>query len=150
HRSADTGTTNPVVSQVFAVSISAIGISPQNDMVRLVGLTNGGVFATTTGTNPLIDVTGPIPASYIARAVIDPNNANTAYVTLDGYGLPAGQHVWKTTNLNAPPPTWAPAGGSGTSAIPDVPVNAFVVDPLNSQNLFAGTDIGVFKSTDGG
>src|SRR5205823_10668118 len=62
HRSADTGTTNPVVSQVFAVSISAIGISPQNDMVRLVGLTNGGVFATTTGANPLMDVTGPIPA----------------------------------------------------------------------------------------
>src|SRR5205823_1027526 len=33
---------------------------------------------------------------------------------------------------------------------PDVPVNAFVVDPNNSNNLFAGTDIGVFNSTDGG
>ena len=31
-----------------------------------------------------------------------------------------------------------------------MPVNAFVVDPLNSQNLFAGTDIGVYRSTDGG
>ena len=68
-------------------SISAIGISPQNDNVRIVGLTNGQVFATTTGANPLTDVTGPIPAAYVARAVIDPNNANTAYVTLDGYGL---------------------------------------------------------------
>jgi MYXO-CTERM domain-containing protein len=150
HRSADTGTTNLVVSQVFAASISAIGISPQSDLVRLVGLANGQVFATTTGVNLLTDVTGPIPGAYIARAVIDPNNANTAYVTLNSYGLPTGEHVWKTTNLNGAPPAWAPAGGSGTNAIPDVPVNAFVVDPLNSQNLFAGTDIGVYRSTDGG
>src|SRR5262249_45096693 len=127
-----------------------IGISPQNDAVRIVGLTNGRVFATTMGANALVDITGPIPAQYIARAVIDPNNANTAYVTLDGYGLAAGQHVWKTTNLNNAAPTWVAAGGSGANAIPDVPVNAFVVDPLNSQNLYAGTDIGMFRSMDGG
>jgi hypothetical protein len=108
------------------------------------------VFATTTGANPLPEVTGPIPPAYISRAVIDPNNVNTAYVTLDSYGLATGEHVWKTTNLNAAAPTWAPAGGSGMNVIPDVPVNAFVIDPRNSQNLFAGTDIGVFRSTDGG
>ena len=70
--------------------------------------------------------------------------SNTAYVTLDGYGTPS--HVWKTTNL---------AGGGGTFAaastgLPDAPVNAFAVDPLNSNYLYAGTDIGVFNSIDGG
>jgi len=29
-------------------------------------------------------------------------------------------------------------------------VNAFVVDPANSTHLYAGTDAGVFLSTDGG
>jgi hypothetical protein len=31
-----------------------------------------------------------------------------------------------------------------------VPINAFVVDPLHSNDLYAGTDIGVYVSSDGG
>src|ERR1041384_323047 len=34
--------------------------------------------------------------------------------------------------------------------MPDVPVNGFVIDPNNTQTLYAGSDIGVFRSTDGG
>src|SRR5204863_5521539 len=52
----------------------------------------------------------------------------------------------KTTNLSNATPTWTGIG----STIPDVPVNAFAVDPANSNNLYAGTDIGVYRSTDGG
>jgi hypothetical protein len=148
YRSTDRGTNMSVVSQQFqsGVALSAIGISRQNDNVRIVGLNNGKVFATSNGSTTMTDVTGPIPARYVARAVIDPNNQNTAYVTLAGFGLAAGQHVWKTTNLNAATPTWTAAG----NGIPDVPVNGFVVDPNDSNNLFAGTDIGVYNSTDGG
>jgi hypothetical protein len=152
YRSSDEGATMNVVSQApFAVfapgsnfAVSAIGVSPQNDNVRIVGLENGSVFATATGANPLPNATGPWGPHYVARAVIDPTNQNTAYVTLDGYGF--SSHVWKTTNLNAAPPTWVSASGS----LPDVPVNAFVVDPLFPNSLYAGTDIGVFNSTDGG
>jgi hypothetical protein len=36
------------------------------------------------------------------------------------------------------------ASGSG---IPSIPINAFAIDPLNSNNLYAGTDIGVYFST---
>lgn len=156
YRSTDTGITNTIVSQnPMAVGpngnipISAIGISPQNDNVRIVGMRNGQVFATTNGSTTLTDVTpfnSSFTNSYIARAVVDPNNSNTAYVTLDNYGLPLGQHVWKTTNLAGGAGTWAPAG----NGIPDVPVNALVVDPLDSNLLYAGTDIGVYNSTDGG
>jgi len=149
YRSADGGTNHTVVSQnplVAGVPVSTIGISPQNDNVRIVGLRNGKVFATTTGSTTLTDVTGPIPARYIARAIIDPSNQNTAYVTLDSYGLPAGQHVWKTTNLNGAPPTWT-ASGTG---IPDVPVNSIVVDPTDSTSIYAASDIGVYHSGDSG
>jgi len=148
YRSTDKGVTMNVVSQapISANVISSIGISPQNDNVRIVGLNSGKVFRTTTGSTTLNDVTGPIPGRYVARAVIDPNNANIAYVTLDGYGLATGQHVWKTANLSAATPTWTAAG----TGIPDVPVNAFVVDSSNSNNLYAGSDIGVFRSTDAG
>lgn len=148
YRSSDQGATMTVVSQgpiVANVPVSAIGISPLSDNVRIVGLQNGNVFATATGSSALTDVTGPWTPKYIARAVIDPNNPDTAYVTLDGYGVTTG-HVWKTTNLSAATPTWT----SMSSGIPDVPVNGFAVDPLNSNNLYAGTDIGVYNSTDGG
>jgi hypothetical protein len=150
YRSTNQGTTMTVVSQaplVSGVYISAIGISPQNDNVRIVGLANGRVYATTAGSTTLTNVTGTIPAKYVARAVIDPNNQNTAYVTLAAYFGNATAHVYKTTNLNSATPTWTALGGG---QIPDVPVNAFAVDPADSNTLYAGTDIGVYRSLDGG
>ncbi len=145
YRSADKGTTMTDVSGTLPARISAIAISPQDDNVRLVGLQSGGLYASFTNTTTMTNVTGAVPARYIGRVAIDPTNVNVAYAALNGFGLPAGQHVWKTTNFSASP-TWLPAG----NGIPDVPVNAFVVDPQNTQTLYAGTDIGVFRSNDGG
>jgi len=156
YRSIDKGSTHTLASQAplvpinatVGVPISAIGISPQNDNVRIVGLDNGQVFRTTTGSATLTDVTpttGYRP-QYVARAVIDPTNVNTAYITLTGYMGDSTAHVWKTTNLNAATPTWTQAA----SGIPDVPVDAFVVDPSVATTLYAGTDIGVYRSTDAG
>ena len=149
YRSSDAGLNHTPVSQTFGVPISAIGISPQNDNVRIVGIRNGGIFGTTTGSAALtnLDTGNAVPNQFIARAVIDPNNVNTAYVTLSGFGV---TNVWKTTNLNNAPPTWVAAAGSGGNTLPQVPVNGFIVDPTNSNALYAGTDIGVFTSNDGG
>ncbi len=164
YRSIDKGLTMQPASQIFEtvppaavggipanVPISAIGIAPQDDNVRLVGLTNGRVFATTLGAPAMTEMTPSVATrKFIGRAVIDPTNAKVAYVTLVGYGVPDGQHIWKTTNLDTNPTavavTWAPAG----NGIPDVPVDAFVIDPRDSNILYAGTDIGVYRSLDGG
>ncbi len=163
YRSSNRGDTMTLASQGPLVPVNAtqgvvlttIGVSPQDDNVRIVGLRDGHVFATTTGAATLTDVTGanfpaPNPAdparNSIGRAVIDPHNKFTAYVTFTSFGVPAGQHIFKTTNLNDPVPTWAPAG----NGIPDVPVSALAIDPQDSNTLYAGTDIGVYQSTDGG
>ncbi|HEX4604006.1 MAG TPA: MBG domain-containing protein [Candidatus Angelobacter sp.] len=149
YRSSNRGSTMTLVSQgpfQAGVAVSAIGVSPQNDNVRIVGIRNGQVFATTTGATPLANITSAqFPAKYVSRAMIDPNNANTAYVTFSGFGI-AGRQIWKTTNLNAATPTWTNAA----IGLPDVPFNGFVIDPLNSNMLYAGSDIGVFVSSDGG
>jgi hypothetical protein len=149
YRSANQGTSMTLVSQGPFVSgspVTAIGISPQNDNIRIVGIRSGKVFATTTGATPLTDVTNAgFPAKYVARAVIDPNNSNTAYVSFAGFGI-VGKQVWKTTNLAGGAATWSAAA----SGLPDAPVDAFAVDPVNSQILYAGTDIGVYISRDGG
>lgn len=148
YRSADLGVNHTVVSQnpiAAGVPISAIGISPQNDNVRIVGLNSGAIFGTSTGANPLVnlDPVNTVPNFAIARTVVDPNNQTTAYVTLSTFGQSS---VWKTTNLNGAPPTWVAA----STGLPAVPVNSFVVNPLNSNHLFAGTDIGVYGSINGG
>ncbi len=158
YRSIDTGLNHTVASQnpiIAGVPISAIGISPADDNVRVVGLSNGGLFGTTTGSTTLTDMdpTNAIPNNFIARTVVDPSNPNTAYVTLSAFGV---TNVWRTTTLsslvdeNSFAPTWTAASGTGANVLPQVPVSAFIVDPGDSQILYAGTDIGVYISVDSG
>lgn len=165
---------NPIVSPVCvtppcppnpttSIPISAIGISPTNDNVRIVGMRNGQVFATTTGSSTLTDKAFPFPTNatasivnrFISRAVIDPTNSNTAYLTLAYYTNPStAGNIWRTTNLNGAPPTWTSIG-NGANGLPNIPVNAFAVDANDPtlpgvSVLYAGTDIGVYRSTDAG
>jgi hypothetical protein len=157
YRSADKGDTMPAASQApiepitggtGGVPISAIGISPISDHIRVVGLDDATVWATTTGST-LVEIDGGVlPAVYICRIVLDPVDPNTVYVCFNGYGLTAkrGEQVWVSHNLNAAKPTWTAAG----KGIPSISVNGFVIDPQNTKHLFAGTDHGVYASTDGG
>ena len=151
YRSANKGETMPAVSQTTGSGgspVSTIGVSPQDDNYRIFGRVNGTIFYTTTGANPMTALPAGIPAKYVARAKFDPSNKNTAYIALGGYfgGTSAAQsHVWKITNLDTVPVVTAINSG-----LPDIPVNTFAVDPVQGRNLFAGTDIGVYASTDGG
>jgi photosystem II stability/assembly factor-like uncharacterized protein len=165
YRSTNRGDTMVLVSQgplvptapgaLSGIVVTSIGISPQDDNVRLVGLRDGHVFATTTGSATLTDVTGtnfPAPnpidllRNSIGETVIDPNNKFTAYVSFTSWSPPAGQQIFKTTNLNDPVPIWTPA----SNGIPTVPISSLAIDPQDSSSIYAGTEIGVYHSSDGG
>jgi|GEM_PF-903916 len=166
YRSSNRGDTMTLVSQgplvptplptsTSGVVVTAIGISPQDDNVRIVGMRDGHVFATTTGAAVLTDVTGtnfPAPnpldltRNSIGAAVIDPHNKFTAYVSFTSFSPPAGQQIFKTTNLNSPTPNWTPA----SNGIPQVPISSLAVDPQDSDSIYAATEIGVYYSSDGG
>ncbi|MDQ3799695.1 MAG: carboxypeptidase-like regulatory domain-containing protein [Acidobacteriota bacterium] len=153
YRSADTGATHTTESQTFTSPLSAIGISPQNDLVRIIGLNDGSIFGTSTGANPLVDLdpSNQVPAAFVTRTVIHPNNTEIAYVTLARFNAP---QVYMTSNLSSfaseglIAPTWTAISGAA-SGLPQVPVNAFFVDPA-SGFLYAGTDIGVYVSVNNG
>jgi hypothetical protein len=160
YRSSDRGDTMTLASQAPLVPIagnptigqpiSAIGISPLSDNVRAVGLANGALFFSTSGL-PLmtnLDPSNLIPNKYVGRVRFAPNDVNTVYITLNGF-TGAQNHVYRVTNLSTTP-VIANISGTGASGIPDVPVNAFAVDPLNPANLYAGTDIGVYVSNNSG
>jgi len=146
---------SPLATSTSGIVVTAIGISLQDDNVRIVGLRTGRVFATVNGSTTLTDVTGanfPAPnpndlaRNSIGHAEIDPNNKNTAYITFTSFSPPLGQQIFKTTNLNDPTPTWTPS----SNGIPQVPVSSLAVDPQDSNSIYAGTDIGVYHSSDGG
>ena len=69
----------------------------------------------------------------------------TAYVGIMGFSTPAypTSHVWQTTNAGA---SWTDWTGTASSALPDNPVNALLVDSQAGQ-IYAGTDVGVFVSS---
>lgn len=168
YRSTNRGDTMTLVSQGSLTSpggggspISTIAIWPGGDNIRMVGTQNGQVFGTSSGSSTLVNLQGPFPANptgsitnkFVGRIVIDPNNKNVAYVALS-YFAPPGQGIWKITNLVAasaalpvlPAAQWTAAG----NGIPSVPVNGLAIDPINSNIIYAGTDIGVYVSTDAG
>jgi hypothetical protein len=167
YRSTDRGDTMTVVSQASITNpggggspISSIAIWPGGDNIRLLGLQNGQVWATSTGSSTMVNLTsGSFPTNpngsttnkFVGRAAIDPNNKNVAYITFSFFA-PAGQGIWKITNLVAAsgPSPAAPVWSAASNGLPSIPVNALVIDPINSNNLYAGTDIGVYNSTDGG
>ena len=154
YRSTDKGVNFTVVSQapiISSIPISSAAISPLDDNFRILGLKNGKVFGTASGSSILKDIT-PAGASSnpVGRVFFDPLHKSTVYICYSGFGLAPGNHIWKATNfsrvIQGAIPSWV-ASGNG---IPDVPINSFAIDPVNTEILYAGTDIGVYCSIDGG
>jgi photosystem II stability/assembly factor-like uncharacterized protein len=54
-----------------------------------------------------------------------------------------GAHVFRSTNSGK---TWSDRTGN----LPDIPVNAIVIDPKHHRRIFAATDNGVYQSTNSG
>jgi hypothetical protein len=132
------------------VPISAIGVSPTSDNIRVVGLNDGSVYATVSG-GALVNLSVGLPF-YVTRVVMDPVNPDVVYLCYNGYQIPGGLTVLQLTNLSA-----AVANPNNEAVLPIGPpttfatsVNGFVVDPLNTMHLFASTDQGVYVSLDGG
>lgn len=160
YRSSDGGATNVLVSQaplVSTVPISSVAVAALDDNYRFVGNNNGALWFTTTGSTTLtsLDPVGAgsvIPDFYVARIVFDPADKNSAYISLGNYAgntNPAGSHLWKANNLNTTPVLTA-INGSGANVLPDVPINALATTRVGSTVIYAGTDIGVFVTLDGG
>lgn len=146
-RSSDQGDTWSAAGAPVAASISAIAVAPSDPNVVLAGTKAGLVHRTAAGlttTSTTAWLSATPRTGYVSSLAFDPTNANVAYATYSTFG---GIHVYKTLNAGA---TWADADGTGVTGIPDIPVHTLVIDPIDTQRLYAGTDIGVFVSLNGG
>lgn len=131
-------------------NISWVTIAEGNSDVIWVGHNDGHLYKTSNGTavTPTwtrVDETSPfLPNRWISSIVIDPTNVNHVYVSFMGW---ASNNVWETSDAGA---TWRPINGSGTFSLPPAPVSAIAVHRTKPGWLYAGTDIGIFTSSDNG
>ncbi|PZR76714.1 MAG: hypothetical protein DLM73_01750, partial [Chthoniobacterales bacterium] len=123
-----------------ADTVSAIGVARSNTKVIYTGSAQGRAMVSNDGGLTWTDITKGLPNRFIKCIAIDRNNPALAYLSVSGFYT---GHIFKTTNAGA---TWMDISGT----LPDIPTNTLLIDPLSPSTIFAGTDIGVFRSTDGG
>lgn len=96
---------------------------------------NAGVAGAT-----LTNVTGNLGVGRVSDIAIDPNNNSRVFVTRSNF---SGTHLYRSTTGGN---TWSAVG----AGLPAVPAHTVAIDPLNTQRIFVGTDIGAYESNDGG
>ncbi|HYE96012.1 MAG TPA: T9SS type A sorting domain-containing protein [Rubricoccaceae bacterium] len=125
-------------------TITTLAFAPSDDQTIYAGTDDGHVWVTRNGGGAWQEITAGLPDRWITKVAVHPANPEIAYVTLSGYRqadyLP---HVFRTDNAGA---TWT----DRSSNLPEAPVNDLVIDPVSSDRLFVGSDVGVFYSDDAG
>ena len=127
-------------------TVTAIAVAPGNSNLVLMGTSFGGIRRTTAATTATSasDWTRVTLPDYVSSIAFAPSNANIVYATVSRYGV---AHVHRSTDGGQ---TWTAVDGIGLARLPDVPALSVAVHPSNPNQLWVGTDIGVFVSTDGG
>ncbi len=81
-----------------------------------------------------------LPDRVAMDIAIHPLDSRIVYVAFSGFNT---QHLYKTQNDGQ---TWFPVD----LGFPDVSINTVVLDPLSPDHVYAGTDLGIYFSADGG
>lgn len=121
-------------------AVAAAGTSP-NYKVN-VSKDNGQTFTKTTGVMP---IGGTYYVSGLAASAVKPSRA---FVTFSVAGKPK---IVKTDDFGD---NWTDITGfsssTSTAGFPDVPVHSVLEMPFDEKVIWAGTDIGLFETVDGG
>jgi photosystem II stability/assembly factor-like uncharacterized protein len=129
-------------------NITTISESPKARGTIYVGTDDGNVQMTTDGGGHWTDLTNRFAMTqtrYVSKVYASRHDARTAYVAFDGHWDDDEKpYLFKTIDGGA---TWT----SIASDLPDwKPVKTFEEDPRNGNLLFAGTEFGLYWTTDGG
>jgi uncharacterized protein (TIGR03437 family) len=94
-----------------------------------------------------LDPNQSLPPRPVNGLAFDPTNPNILYAALSSFddatpGKPG--HIFKTTNALSSSPSWL-----NVSPPLNQPFNVIRVDPRNPKLIYAGSDTGLWRSTDG-
>jgi len=127
---------------------SALAVSPMNSDLVLVGTTLGGVYKTEVGTTADSSTVWSMSSpriGHISSLTFNPFNDNEVIATFSTfYG---DYNIWKSSDAGE---SWVAISGNGNNAVPNIPVLSLTYNTLNTDIMFAGTDLGVLITYDGG
>lgn len=134
------------------------------DPTTLYLASRGGVYKTTNGGDQWIPKRNNFPdindyafSAPISDIAIDPNNHNTLYagVGVPDTGYDLDSYHWQSTDIKGAiykstdgADTWSLIQNTGIDV--NAMIFSIVVSPDNSNNVYASTSTGVYKSTDAG
>ncbi|QYK57753.1 MAG: hypothetical protein KF884_09360 [Fimbriimonadaceae bacterium] len=138
---------------VMGSTVSAVAPAPGDSNTIYAGTSDGRVWLSTDfGANFVrIDRQGQangLPNRAMSDISVNPFNKRDVVVVLSGSGTP---RAYRTLDAFAAAPVWTSVTGSGSSALPNISMNAIardLADPLNTW--YVGTDGGVWKTTNAG
>ncbi len=137
---------NTVLSNASA-PIIYIAVAPTNPNYVYVSVAPGGgarskLYKTTNGGTSFTEITGSLPDRYYSYIAVDPTDVNRLAVTLSGFTpLPTESNIYLSHDGGS---SWSNLGGTGVSALPEVPHNTVKFDPNDRGALYVGNDVGVF------
>jgi photosystem II stability/assembly factor-like uncharacterized protein len=137
-------------SAIVFCDITTISESPATAGIIWVGTDDGKVQVTRNGGTNWTDVTKNIATAggpediWVSRVFASRFAPGTAYIAKTGRRFDNFKpYLFKTTDFGA---TWTNISNN----LPQWPVNSILEDTQKASVLFAGTDIGVYVSADGG
>ncbi len=122
-------------------TVTTIGVSPANSEVVWAGTADGQVWMTADGDAWTNVTQSNLPFRWITRVIPDPADADVAYLTFSG--LKWYDPIVRVFRTDDAGQTWT----SIADGLPDAPVNALAVDPVDPNVVYVGTDVGAFVST---
>lgn len=151
-------------------TITALEFAPSNPSVLYLGTGSGALYRGVNGGASAanwsrIDLVGTsadmlFPNAQIQSLAVNPSNPNDVWVVFGGAGVdftnrpnmilnPLGiSHLFRSTDGGT---TWVDASGQfSPTNLPDVPTSAVALADFDAEVAYAGTDVGVFRTVDGG
>ncbi len=127
---------------------TCIAFDPTDPNKFYVGAPIGGLWKTTNGGGSYTPLTDALPYVSVGSCLVDPTSPNTIYISVGDnsgwwsysigvYKSIDGGATWNTTGLS-----WTLVQGNAIAKM--------VMDPLNSQVIYAATTAGLYKTTNGG
>jgi uncharacterized protein (TIGR03437 family) len=116
-----------------SATITALGIGPISSQVIYAGTSDARVQVSGDGGRSWSPAS-PLPNRFITSIAVHPQISQRAFVALSGFG---SGHVFRTDDRGG---SWQDISAN----LPDIPVNAILIDALSPDTVYVGTDIGVF------
>jgi hypothetical protein len=97
----------------------------------------------------------PLPTRFIWDIATHPDDVNTLFLVMAGFGSRQQplSHVWrgKVSETGTITTTaWTDISRWNEGRLPDIPINAIAIEPNTPDTIYIGTDVGVFRTINGG